>query len=162
MASILFDWLIERTGVYYRVIEKVDGEKRLYIFEEATRRDSMGSLRWDLVATYCLDPKPDRVGFRPSLEDQRLQALIAALVPRVRTIGIPTQPPVPPRHTWNFPTRLVGKMFHAYCEARKMDPNDWPIIGEEKQRAWIEAANAADKEVRSLIASEIAPEIEGT
>ena len=42
-----------------------------------------------------------------------------------------------------FPSKLVEAMFRAYCAERKMNPEDWPTIGEEKQRAWIAAANAA-------------------
>lgn len=42
-----------------------------------------------------------------------------------------------------FPSKLVEVMFRAYCHARRMDPNDWPIIGAEKQSAWMNAATAA-------------------
>lgn len=46
-----------------------------------------------------------------------------------------------------FPNKLVEAMFRAYCAERKMNPEDWPIIGEEKQRAWVAAGEAAQKHV---------------
>ena len=39
--------------------------------------------------------------------------------------------------------RVAIKLFTAYCEVRKMNPADWPIIGDVKQAAWCAAADVA-------------------
>ncbi len=44
-----------------------------------------------------------------------------------------------------FPSKLVEVMFRAYCAERNMNPEDWPTIGEEKQRAWIAVANVVER-----------------
>jgi hypothetical protein len=37
--------------------------------------------------------------------------------------------------------KIAIELFTAYCNVRKMNPADWPIIGDEKQAAWLAAAD---------------------
>jgi len=39
--------------------------------------------------------------------------------------------------------RVAIRLFTAYCKVRQMNPEDWPIIGEVKQAAWLAAADVA-------------------